>query len=153
VVVTLSSNAAYTIGAGSAATIVIADNDLPSVTVAATDSAAGETGPNPGTFTFTRTGATGAPLVVSYMLSGTATNGTDYTALSGTVTISAGLASASVTVTPIDDAVFEGPESVVAAVGASSGYSIGAPGNATITIDDNDVPTVSVQATDAAEAE
>ena len=80
----------------------------------ATDAAAAEEGLDPGTFTVTRTGSTAADLVVHYTVGGTATNGTDYTLLTGTVTILAGANTATITVTPVDDADSELPETVVA---------------------------------------
>ena len=71
--------------------MTIASEDLPTVTVVATDAAAGETGPNMGVFTVTRTGPTTTALTVSYTVGGTATSVTDYTpALSGTVVIPIG---------------------------------------------------------------
>src|SRR2546423_3411276 len=57
-----TANATYTITAPGNATITIADNDVPAVSVSATDSTASETGPDAGTFTFTRTGPTTSSL-------------------------------------------------------------------------------------------
>ena len=90
--VTLSASAAYTVGAPSSGTVTIASDDvaLPTVTLAATTGTATEAGPVPGVFTVTRTGSTAAALAVSYTVGGTATAGSDYTALSGSVTIAAG---------------------------------------------------------------
>jgi hypothetical protein len=125
-----------------------------SVTVAASDASASETGPDAGSFTFTRTGSTAAPLVVAYSIGGTASNGSDYLALSGTVTIPAGQASALVTLTPVDDGACEGSETVVLSVLAGSAYTVPAGGSsATVTIADNDLAEVSVAATDAWAAE
>ena len=67
--------------------------------------------------------------------------------------IAAGQSSATVTVTPIDDADFEGDETVALTLTANAAYSVGTPGAATITITDNDVATVTVAATDAAASE
>src|SRR5204863_14943 len=66
-----------------------------------------------GVFTVTRTGNTVAPLTVNYTVTGTATAGSDYTALSGSVTIPGGQASATITVAVLDDFVAEGPETVI----------------------------------------
>jgi len=108
------------------------------VTIAATDPNAAEAGADPGVFTISRSGSTAAALTVTLAYSGTATNGTDYTALASGVTIPAGSASATVTVTPIDDPTAEGAETVVATVQAASGYVVGDPSSATVTIADND---------------
>jgi pimeloyl-ACP methyl ester carboxylesterase len=111
---------------------------LPAVTVVATDANASETGPDPGTFTLSRTGNTTSALTVSYSLGGGAANGTDYEGLSGSVTIPAGAASASVNVRPIDDNAVEGNETLVLTVSQHAAYVVGSPGSATVSIADND---------------
>jgi len=112
---------------------------VPTVTVTATDSSASEAGPDSGTFTINRTGGpTTNPLTVSYAMGGTATNGTDYVTVSGSATIGAGASSTTVTITPIDDSVYEGNESATLTLTAGATYSVGAPGSATVTIADND---------------
>jgi len=70
------------------------------VSVSATKPFASVTGPVDGQFTVTRTGSTAASLAVNYSLSGTAANGTDYSSLSGSVTILAGQSSATIAVDP-----------------------------------------------------
>jgi hypothetical protein len=65
-------------------------------------------------------------------------NGVDYTAFSTSLTIPATETSAAVTVTPVNDALVEGAESVVLTINASTSYTIGAPNTATVTIADND---------------
>ncbi len=111
---------------------------LPAVNVVATTPNASETGPTPGVFTFSRTGATTAALAVSYVISGTATNGSDYTSLPASVTIPAGQSTATVTVNPIDDTLVEGSESVTLQIASSAGYTIATPTSATVNIADND---------------
>jgi hypothetical protein len=74
----------------------------PTINVTATDSAASESGPENGTFTITRTGSSGN-LTVFYSVSGSATSGSDYSAISTSVAIPNGSTSATVTVVPIDD--------------------------------------------------
>src|SRR5256714_13893801 len=61
-------------------------------------------------FTVSRAANTSTALTVNYTLSGTAQNGSDYEQLGTSVTIAAGAASATVTVTPIDDSQVEGNE-------------------------------------------
>lgn len=83
------------------------------VSVAATDSAAAESG-DTGTFTITREGNTSKALDVYFGLTGTADIGVDYTAsVSSPVTIPAGASSVTVTITPLQDAVSEGNETVI----------------------------------------
>jgi hypothetical protein len=70
--------------------------------------------------------------------SGTASTGSDYASLGGTtflVTIPANATSAVVTVTPLADALFEPPETVILTIGVSADYVIGTA-SATVTIAD-----------------
>ena len=107
------------------------------VTIAATQPAASEVGLISGTFTVTRpAAATNEALVVYYTVAGSASNGLDYTTLTGSVTIPAASNSASITVDPIFDAIVEpGGENVIItlAVGA---YHVGTPDQAIVTIAD-----------------
>src|SRR5204862_6470806 len=99
-------------GASSTDSVTVNAFTPATVTVVATDASASETGPDAGTFTFTRTGSTAAALVVQYRVGGTATNVSDYALLSGSLTIPAGQASATVTVRPVDDPDAEAAETV-----------------------------------------
>ena len=85
----------------------------------------------------TRTGNTGAALTVNYTVGRTATSAADYTALSGSVSIPIGSATATITVAAVDDSLAEGPETVIATL-AAGGYTIKNPLTATVTINDND---------------
>ena len=121
----------------------------PTITVAATDANAGETlisgTPNPGVFTLTRTESNINSLTINYTITGTATNGTDYLQLTGTATFAAGSSTTTITVTPTDDLIFEGNETVTLTLANGTGYNIGTAQTATVTIADNDaIPQVSI---------
>ena len=150
--VTLTSGPNYTVGSPSSATVTIVDNDdepIPPATVSitATDPNAAEAGTDPGTFTVERTGATGSALTVNYSVGGSATAGSDYDTLSGSVTISAGSATGTITVTPVNDTQDEGNETVNVTLTSGPNYTVGSPSSATVTIVDNDrvfvIPTLS----------
>ena len=113
-------------------------NALPTLTVSVSDSSASEPGTNTGKFKITRTGSTAAALTVNYAMSGTATKGADYKSLSGSVNIKAGSTSATITLTPLDDTLKEGSETVTLPISGSPSYFIGSPSNGTVTITDND---------------
>lgn len=151
-IVTLAADVHYTIGANAAATINLADDDVPpTVTVSATDNAAAEPGSNTGTWTFTRTGNLTQDLTVLFDITGTATSGTDYTALPASVTIPANQTTATLTLTPLDDSAVEGSETVILTLktNPNSSYSVGNPSSDTVNIADDDVlPSVSVSAND-----
>ena len=82
--------------------------------------------------------------------SGTATNGSDYSSLPGSITIFDGQFSAEVTVTPIGDGIIEGDETVVLTIDLSPDYYSGTPNSALVTIADKQ--PVTVTATDATAA-
>ncbi len=114
----------------------------PVVHILAIDPDAAEEGSDPATFYVLRLGPTNVPLTVSYVLGGTAENGTDYEALPGTVTIPEGAYLAPITVTPIDDFSIEGGETVVAALDQPPSwpppYIVSWPSIAVAYIEDND---------------
>lgn len=97
----------------------------PVVTITATDADAGEFGANPATFTVTRTGPTNTKLSVRYSLGGTAVSGVDYAALPGTITMAAGVTSATITLTPLADALAEGDETLTLTLTTPEACSIG----------------------------
>ncbi|HMQ04066.1 MAG TPA: Calx-beta domain-containing protein [Pyrinomonadaceae bacterium] len=99
------------------------------------------------TITVTRTGGSTGPASVNYATSnGTATSGSDYTAVSGTLNWADGDASAKTFMIPIiDDQLQEGDETVNIALSNATGATLGAPVNAVLTIADNDtLPEVSI---------
>ncbi len=147
--------------------VYIDDNDLdtlPKVSVTASDNRAaeGQTA-NPAEFVVTRTGPTDADLVVAYRMYGSAVNGSDYEALSGTVTIPVGQASVSITLNPLDDSQVEFAESAVISLTSAPSvngiprYTIDtSKASASAIIDDDDfqnLPRISVVAADNRAAE
>ncbi|MBD2694007.1 beta strand repeat-containing protein, partial [Anabaena catenula] len=149
-IVTLASATSYVLGTTKTATVNLVDNDTatnnpPTITISATDASARETvtgqTANPGQFTLTRTGNTTTALTVNYTLSGTATKGTDYSDLSGSVTFAAGSATAIVNVTPINDTVAETNETVILTLATGTGYNLGTAKSSTVTLISNDEPT------------
>ncbi|MBA2482546.1 MAG: pre-peptidase C-terminal domain-containing protein [Planctomycetes bacterium] len=154
VVVTLASGIGYTVGSPASATVTIADDDpAPVVGVNASDPAAAEPA-NTGTFTLSCSRPSKLATTVAYSIGGSSTAGSDYTALAGSVVVPALSTSATVTVSPIDDAVYEGAETVVVTLVAGAGYSVGSPATASVTIaDDEAAPVASIIASDAAASE
>lgn len=100
-----------------------------------------------GRFKVTRSPLTGGILDVAYAITGKAQNNTDYTQITGTVTLSANTARAFIDVTPIDDANFEGQEDVTVTLLPSSSYRLSAQKKATVNIvDDDEFPPGAVDA-------
>jgi regulation of enolase protein 1 (concanavalin A-like superfamily) len=141
VILTIATNAAYTVGTASNATVTIADDDRSTVNIVANIPDASETAGHPGQFTVTRTVPTNVSLTVNLTISGTAINGTDYSNVAATVSFAVGASSKTVNIFPIDDSLTEGPEQVTIAI-ASGSYDIGAAYYDNVTIADNDNPPV-----------
>jgi hypothetical protein len=146
--VTILTNAAYNVGISNA-TVTILDDDLSVVTVVATDTVASENSGNNGTFVFERVGSVVANLLVNYTVSGTASNGTDYIALGGSVTIAAGRPNVTLSLSAINDALVEGDETVTVTITSSTAYNVGNPGLATVVLQDNELPTVAFTVSDS----
>jgi N-acetylneuraminic acid mutarotase len=111
---------------------------VPVVKFAPADSVASEAGDH-GQFAISRVGDLSQPLTVNYTIGGSATNGTDYEALSGSITIPAGQAMAALTVNPIQDNSAEGTENIVLTISPNSAYSLAQKFQYTINIADDDV--------------
>ena len=146
---TITANPNYAIGTASA-NMVIVDDDLPTVSVISLDTTATESGGNSASFTFTRTGNLDRSLTVNYVSSGTATSGSDFNALPGSITIPQGATRASVTLTAIDDALNEGDETVIITVVDSVFYNTGTPNAAQASIQDDERNTITVAGTASA---
>src|SRR5262245_31654708 len=84
------TRAATPLGTPGSATATIVSNAPPTVTIPAPAATAREIGPTAGVFTVTRTGPTSTPLTVLYAVTGTATAGSDYQGLPGSVTLPTG---------------------------------------------------------------
>ncbi|HET6427529.1 MAG TPA: Calx-beta domain-containing protein, partial [Phycisphaerae bacterium] len=156
-IVTLAPGDGYSVADADTATVTIVNADLPEVSIEAVDPVADEGAADPATFTVSRQGLgelTAGELVVFYTISGTASDGEDYAALSGSVTIQAGQTTAPIAIAPIDDGQIEQDESVILTLAAGAGYVVGSPAVDTAVITgDNDVPAVTITATDPAAAE
>jgi fibro-slime domain-containing protein len=126
----------------------------PTVSIAATDPTASEQSLEPGEFTISLKEPLNKDLQVVYQVSGTATPGSDYQPLSGSVTIPSGQTTAKIPVLPINDAEIEAPETVIATLQPSADYQF-SESTATITIHSEDVviPVVTIAATDPTASE
>lgn len=106
----------------------------PIVSVVATQASASVYGPVAGQLTVTRTGSTTASLAITYSVAGAAVNGTDYTALAGTLTIPVGASSATIAVNPLFDSQASVNRSLQLTLASSTNYLVGSPSTATVTI-------------------
>ncbi|MCA2906031.1 ELWxxDGT repeat protein, partial [Microcystis sp. M042S1] len=145
---TLSSpTGGATLGTQTTATLTIVDNDLPTVSLAVSPASVTEDGTINLVYTFTRTGNTANPLTVSFNVGGTATFNNDYTqngaasfnTTSGTITFAAGSDTATLTIDPTADSIFEQDETVSLTLVSSANYNRGTTNTVTSTIINDDV--------------
>lgn len=119
----------------------------PVVTVAASAASAFEAGAVAGEITVHRDSAADRSLTVTFTVGGTATSAADYVPLETSATIPAGASSATIAVTPIDDAIVERDETVTITLRPAGAYTVGAPSTAAVSIVSDDLaPDLSVSA-------
>ena len=144
--VNLSSPVGATLlaGAASADGRIQNDDQRPSISLAVSPSSVTEDGTTNLRYTFTRTGATSAPLTVNYTVGGTASLGVDYTGIAPTpgtksITFAAGSATATVTVDPTADRNQEANETVALRLVSGGTYTLGTSSAVTGTILNDDL--------------
>ena len=124
------------------ATVTIQDNEQ-NVRVDPSDLEAAEPGTDRGAFTFTRFGTTNTPVQVFFTISGTASNGVDYVALTNAFVIPAGSLAGTMPIVPLADTLVEGGEEITLTLLPDAAYALAEPTNATVTILD-DQPMLSI---------
>ncbi|TWT55071.1 Calx-beta domain protein [Rubripirellula amarantea] len=141
VIITLGTPTGATLGTDIVHTLTIADNDVspPVVNVGSVSQSVGE---DVGTLSFdvVLSEAAAVNTSIPFTVSGTATDGSDFTIASSTATIAAGSTTATVTITIIDDLIDEVDETIVVTLGTSAGATLGSSVVHTATITDNDDP-------------
>jgi hypothetical protein len=118
--------------------------DLPVVSIMATDAVAREATTNTATFRIRRTGSTNSALTVFYQIRGTAANGVDYVTIPNSLTIPAGRRGARIVIAPVNDNLPERIETVILRLTPPPfdppAYELGRPIRAGAVILDNDYP-------------
>ncbi len=146
---TASRTSGTTSNASATGTATITDDDAtPALAIGdvTVDEAAGRA-----SFTVTLSAASGLPVSVGYAsANGSASAGSDYGAVAGTLTFAPGVVSQTITVPITDDALYEAPETFVVNLSAPVNATI-ADASATGTITDNDTPTLTVSSPTVAE--
>lgn len=140
VTVTLQNSSDYRIAGTSSAALNIIDGSPPADQVVSVELAranACENSGQPGSFTIWRTGGSlTGPLTVNFQLTGTATEGTDYSTVGTQVTIPANASSASVAIKPLPDTITEVSESAVLVLQPGSQYTLGSSVAVTVNLMD-----------------
>ena len=141
--------------------ISIGDDDTtrPRVSLRASDDEAFESASgDPATFLVSRNGSTASALTVNFTLDAEtpanasapfATPVVDFASMGTSVVIPAGQSSAPVNLVPVDDDLAEGVELVKMNLASNAAYLLDSITQATVKINDNDQPTITLSATDS----
>jgi subtilase family serine protease len=133
--------AAYDVPAG-----CVAPPGPPVVSITTAVATANEAGATPASVTIRRNAVSNRALTIAMFVGGSAASGVDYAALTPVI-IPAGAAETTLSVVPIDDVLLEGNETVTITLRAATGYIVGTPSIATVTITSDDVaPDLTVSA-------
>ncbi len=141
VVLTLMDGTGYTVGSAKVHTLTIVNDDVrPAMDFAAASASVGE---DAGTHNVTvgLSAAPAASLTLNYSLKGSAVRNADYTS-PGTVSVAANATSVNIPVTITDDNLQESDETIILTLTSGTGYSVGSANVYTLTVTDNDKPTV-----------
>ena len=122
----------------------------PALTISATPIFVNENSGNSIVYTFTLASTATTNITVNFNVSGTADFSTDFTQTGaatfsttlGTVQINSGSNSASITISPVGDAVLEPDETLLLTIVSGTGYDIGNPNIVASTIANDDTQTV-----------
>ncbi len=135
-----------TLGDALATGTIIDDEDAPSLSIADSSVSEGNSGTTNMRFTVTMDKKSNRQVTVAYATSaGTATEGTDYEATSGTVTIAAGSTSGTFNVPVLGDTIDEPNEAFTVTLSNPTGIATLGDALATGTIiDDEDAPSLSI---------
>ena len=143
------SGADATAGSTSSLTLSFVDDDVPNITLTASTTSIAENSGSSITLTVTTSMIATEDIVVSLAAAGTATSGTDYTALPSSLTIAAGDTTKTTSFTPTDDSLYDATsdETVIISISSVSGGNALGSGDqsVTLTITDNEsAPTVTL---------
>ena len=132
VTATVKAGTGYTVGTASTATVTVADDDVPEITISG---GSGITEGGTASFTISASPAPTSAITVNIGVSQTGDFGA-----TGAATVSVNSATTTYTIATSDDQVDEADGSVTATVQSGNGYTVGATSTATVAVSDDDVP-------------
>ncbi|MDW7707086.1 putative Ig domain-containing protein [Xanthomonas euvesicatoria] len=144
VIFSVANGTGYSTGSPSSATATIVNDDFPSASIAVSPASVSENGATNLLYTVTLNQPSPTALSIGFGVSGTATSGTDYAAVSSPLVIAAGQTTGTITINPTADSTVEPDETVVISLNTGSGYTVGSPNSATGTILNDDQPALSI---------
>ena len=129
-------------------TVTITDNDSPSITLTSSVATLAENSSTTVTLTATSSMTSTSDITVTLATAGTATDGTDYSAVNGTtITISAGATTGTKTFTMTNDSSSESDETIITSISGVSGGNASESGTQSVTftiVDDESTPVITL---------
>ena len=153
VTVEIVPSADYTVGDPSSATVLVIDDDGTSAATFAADKSTPAESVGTHNVRVNFSPAPAAAITLSYTVSGTAIAGDDFTALPGSINVSADATHVNIPVIITDDTADEDDETVILTLTAGSGYTLGSTKVHTLTIQDDDTPAATFAAAASTPAE
>ncbi len=145
VILTLNDGTGYTVNSTkNVHTLTVRDNGDPQPVAASFDSATSSVREDVGTHNVTINLSPAAPsggLTLTYTVTGSATAGSDYTTLTGTVPVAANATTVNIPVVITDDSEDDDNETIILTLTSGTGYTLGDTTFHTLTITDNDTTT------------
>ncbi|WP_071191885.1 Calx-beta domain-containing protein [Trichormus sp. NMC-1] len=142
----LAAGTGYTLGTATSATVNIADNDFPLVTINLSDNQTiveGRTSSQNVSYTVTLSDTSNQTITVQYATSnGTAIAGQDYTGKTGTLTFNPGVTSRVINIPIVNNFINEANETFTLSLTSPTNASLGTKTSATTTITDTLVASV-----------
>ena len=132
VTATVKSGSGYTVGSAASASVNVADDDVPEITISG---GSGITEGGTASFTISANPAPASAITVNVGVSESGSWGA-----TGATTVSVSGATTTYTITTSDDEVDEVDGSVTATVKSGSGYTVGSAASASVNVADNDDP-------------
>ena len=136
----VAAGTGYAVGSPGSAMVTVQDDDLPVVTIAARDKTVVNENEGAAGFTLTRVGLTAGTLAVMVEVTQEADRDllSDEAATSTTVTFAVDASTAALLVELENDNLHEAPGTLTAEVREGTGYTLGFPASATVTVVDTD---------------
>lgn len=157
VAISAPTNGYVVSGTGASSTATITDNDTATVSIVKINNGAETNTPEVALFRVTQTAQSSTATTINYSVSGTATSVSDFTALTGSVTITAGSTTADITATVLNENMVEPTETLTLTLSgfaaADSDITLGTTtaASANITDDDSSIIALAVVSADKSE--
>ncbi len=140
VILTISTSGSYSAGIPGSATISILDDETPEISISASQPKLLEGySASKATYDIVRKGLIASSLTVPVTYAGTAVRGTHFSG-TNSISIGAGVQTTTLTLTPVDDEIYQGERIGVIKLGTGAGFVLGSASSSSVGITDDEFP-------------